>query len=371
MTDVDSDKFPNVSEYPEYAHIPESHQTKEISLGPGNEKKYQVFLKDPKTNDIIAIISRLYRLVNYSQTTDGKFDLDKYQKIMDRQSQQRVEERRNWQPFGKPKEVGRVKDFDATHGTENMKSKEDKADEVFLEFTDPSLIRKYYSQHPHLCNKEAVDMILSKSEKVEIDEAIKKPSHVKCRHCDGAHWTTKCPYKDMLGYKSDKGDRDESTTKDRNISHDVNDEQQPMYQDPNNNSSRGRYVPPAMRNQRRDSTASSDSNRGGRGGRGGRDGRDGRSDNGNYGNRSGGWKHDKPKVKGIKLDNIVDYVTDEEVKQLVEQFGRVYSCKVLTRWFGKFAFVNYTRQDIADEAIKKLDGYKFENSILAANWAKY
>ena len=79
-------------------------------------------------------------------------------------------------------------------------------------------------------------------------------------------------------------------------------------------------------------------------------------------------------VATVRITNLSEEATDEDVKQLCMPFGniqRTYLAKdKYTQASKGFAFINYHRREDAEKCIEKLNGYGYDNLILHVEWAK-
>nr|ALS04679.1 eukaryotic translation initiation factor 3 subunit G [Pseudodiaptomus poplesia] len=169
---------------------------------------------------------------------------------------------------------------------------------------------------------------------------------VKCRICKEDHWTTQCPYKDTLGPI-----RDTLSEVGRGI-----DEGAGVGGGPGGPSSiaavgggatTGKYVPPSKR--------------------GGDTGRPGQGDSMDRKGRG-------DETAAIRVSNLSENVSDEDLKELCQNFGRIARIFLAKdKNTGKckgFAFVNFHQKEDAAKAISTLNGYGYDHLILSVEWAK-
>lgn len=82
----------------------------------------------------------------------------------------------------------------------------------------------------------------------------------------------------------------------------------------------------------------------------------------------------KEDVNTLRITNLSSYTTEADLKELTQKFGhttRVFIARDREANVCKgFAFVSYQRRDDADRALKRLDGYGYDNLILRVEWAK-
>eukprot|EP00250_Pteridium_aquilinum_P008721 c1815_g1_i1 orf=136-1020(+) len=155
-------------------------------------------------------------------------------------------------------------------------------------------------------------------------------SLIVCRICGkkGDHWTSKCPFKDLMGAKGFG-------------------EKPPDDDAPNSSgatpatAAKSSYVPPSMRA----GAVKSD-------GDGMRRGRDENS---------------------IRVTNLSEDTREQDLQELFRPFGPISRIYVAfdreTGLSRGFAFINFVNREDAIRAINKLDGYGYDNLILRVEWA--
>ncbi|XP_043501142.1 eukaryotic translation initiation factor 3 subunit G [Polistes fuscatus] len=155
---------------------------------------------------------------------------------------------------------------------------------------------------------------------------------VKCRNCNGDHWTSKCPYKDtvLAGGK-------------------VPDDKKPLVSPAVPGAMAelkpqgSKYVPPSMR--------------------------DG-------GNKRGDamQMQRRDDTTAIRISNLSQSTTDADLDELVKSFGTVvkqYLAKEKqTNLCKGFAYVHFKYRAEAAKAIATLDGYGYDHLILSVEWSK-
>ena len=76
----------------------------------------------------------------------------------------------------------------------------------------------------------------------------------------------------------------------------------------------------------------------------------------------------------IFISNLSFRVTDEDLKQLFEEYGEISSAKVIKdRYTGKsrgFGFVELANEDLAKKAIEELDRAEFDGKVITVSVAK-
>jgi len=176
------------------------------------------------------------------------------------------------------------------------------------------------------------------SEQDKLKASLK--GNVKCRICKMDHWTKECPYKDDLGAIR------ESLAALEKESGMPGDEQEPSLD--MGQSSSGKYVPPSRR------------------------GMDGANRPG-MGDRMQDRRRDD--TAAVRVSNLPELTTDQDIKALFSAIGpiaRIFLAKDKaepTKCKG-FAFVNYINTYDAEQAIKKLNGFRYDHLILNVEWAK-
>ncbi|KAK9469292.1 eukaryotic translation initiation factor 3 subunit G-domain-containing protein [Lipomyces arxii] len=178
----------------------------------------------------------------------------------------------------------------------------------------------------------------SKEDSVEVDKKeTQKSSNITCRTCGGAHFTSRCPYKDKLS-TSDVAAGDSTTPQSSTP--------EPAAA-PSSGPLKSTYVAPHLRG----------ANGGGRG----------------DGERMGGYR-DRDDSATLRVSNIGEDVTESDLGRLFERFGkiqRLYLAKEKDTNRSKgYAFISYFDIPSAQKACQKLDGFGFENLILRVEFSK-
>jgi translation initiation factor 3 subunit G len=157
-------------------------------------------------------------------------------------------------------------------------------------------------------------------------------SSIKCRTCGGAHFTSKCPYKDTLGAV------DPATVPGDDVEAAVPSISTPAVP--------GRYVPAHLRS--------------GRGGLGLSDAQERRD------------RDDSTTLKISQLNEIVDEQMLRDT--LLANFGQVARVNIVrNRETGRskgLAFVQFYSEQQAQQALERLNGKGFHNLILQVEWSK-
>lgn len=162
----------------------------------------------------------------------------------------------------------------------------------------------------------------------EKTDSIMKADKVKsitCRHCQGAHWTSKCPIKDMLPVL-DSADRDSASP----------------FAPQSSTKSSGRYVPPSQRRGTDQASTESLSSR-------------------------------DDSLPTIRVTNLSENAMESDLRELFGDFGTITRTFVAkdhhTGRCKGFAFVTYNTREAAAEAIKHVDRHPYDNLILKVEWA--
>lgn len=152
---------------------------------------------------------------------------------------------------------------------------------------------------------------------------------VKCRTCNGDHWTLSCPYKDMvtklkpeekLPPPSGGGSGDDR------------------------NKSLNKYVPPSLR--------------------------DG-ANNRRGGDSANNQRHD---ALAIRISNLSPNTSDHDLEELVKPFGAINKLYLAKEKFTGlcrgFAYIHFKSKEDAHGAITALNGYGYDHLILKVDWSK-
>lgn len=178
-----------------------------------------------------------------------------------------------------------------------------------------------------------------------------KDKKVKCRICNGEHFTARCPFKDTMAPVGEEGSADVAAGP-----ADVADAAGGL------GSGKSSYVPPHLRN----------------GAAGG-------------GDRMGGGKFERSDESTLRVTNVsrallcayVQVLTliqvsemaeEQELRDMFERFGRVtrvFLAKDRETGLAKgFAFISFQERTDAAKACEKMDGYGFKHLILRVEFAK-
>ncbi|KAL7302744.1 eukaryotic translation initiation factor 3 subunit G-like [Trichogramma pretiosum] len=191
------------------------------------------------------------------------------------------------------------------------------AEDVFMQYLSSK-------EEDNKSDENALDKLKSMAEK----------SVMKCRSCNGNHWTSKCPFKDTLlgGPNNVMDDKKPS-----------NPAVGPGGAAEMSKPTGSRYVPPSMRdggNKKGDSM---------------------------YGQR-------RDDTAAIRISNLSESTTDYDLEELVKPFGaiqKIYLAKESTTNACKgFAYVHYKSRSDAARAIQHLNGHGYDHLILSVDWSK-
>ncbi|KAF3009325.1 hypothetical protein G7054_g13107 [Neopestalotiopsis clavispora] len=166
-----------------------------------------------------------------------------------------------------------------------------------------------------------------------------KDKTVKCRICNGEHFTARCPYKDTMAPVGAEGAADPAAG--------MGDEPAPSSAG-GLGAKKGSYVPPALRNG------------GGAAGAGGE--------------RMGGKFGERDDFATLRVTNVSEMAEEGELRDMFERFGRVtrvFLAKDRETGMAKgFAFISFVDREDAVKACNKMDGYGFKHLILRVEFAK-
>jgi len=161
-----------------------------------------------------------------------------------------------------------------------------------------------------------------------------KDKKVKCRICNGEHFTARCPFKDTMAPVGEEGSADVAAGP-----ADVADAAGGL------GSGKSSYVPPHLRN----------------GAAGG-------------GDRMGGGKFERSDESTLRVTNVSEMAEEQELRDMFERFGRVtrvFLAKDRETGLAKgFAFISFQERTDAAKACEKMDGYGFKHLILRVEFAK-
>ncbi|KAI5307299.1 DNA ligase (ATP) [Ascosphaera pollenicola] len=216
-----------------------------------------------------------------------------------------VADRRKWAKFGLEKGHAPGPSFDTTSVAENI---------VFKPSTNWKASQK-------------------EEEKEDEQGGMKdqlKDKKVKCRICNGEHFTARCPFKDTMAPVGE-------------VTPAVVEDERPS--GGGLGGAGGSYVPPHLR----------------KGGAA-------------TGERALGGKFERDDLATLRVTNVSELAEEQELRDLFERFGRVTRVFLAkdreTNLAKGFAFISYVERDDAARACEKLDGYGYRHLILHVEFAK-
>ncbi|KXH27371.1 RNA recognition domain-containing protein [Colletotrichum simmondsii] len=171
-----------------------------------------------------------------------------------------------------------------------------------------------------------------------------KDKQVKCRICNGEHFTARCPYKDTMAPVGADG---------ADVAAGLPDDPAPAAGGAGGaggaGAKKGSYVPPALR-------------AGATGGAG-------------AGDRMGGSKYgERDDLATLRVTNVSEMAEEQELRDMFERFGRVtrvFLAKDRETGLAKgFAFISFADRGDAVKAAAKMDGFGFKHLILRVEFAK-
>lgn len=160
-------------------------------------------------------------------------------------------------------------------------------------------------------------------------------ARVKCRICQGEHFTARCPFKGTMAPEGENAAPEATgataaAVADEGVA---------------GAGKSGKYLPPSMR--------------AGAGGGGGE--------------RMMG-KHERDDLATLRVTNVSEYAEEDELRDLFGRSGRVTRVFLAKdRETGRakgFAFVSFADRDDAAKAMSKMDGFGYNNLILRVEFAK-
>jgi translation initiation factor 3 subunit G len=165
-----------------------------------------------------------------------------------------------------------------------------------------------------------------------------KDKKVKCRICNGEHFTARCPFKDTMAPVGEEG-----------ATADVAAGAADTPEGPGGlGAVKGSYVPPHMRNGGAAASGSGD--------------------------RMGGGKYERDDLATLRVTNVSEMAEEQELRDMFERFGRVtrvFLAKDRETGMAKgFAFISFQERTDAAKACEKMDGYGFKHLILRVEFAK-
>ncbi|KAI1436095.1 eukaryotic translation initiation factor 3 subunit-like protein [Xylaria sp. CBS 124048] len=259
-----------------------------------------------------------YRLNDNGQKvkTTRRIRLVKHREVVN----PRVAERKTWAKFGLSENDGPGPQMDTTSVGENI---------IFRLSTNWRRDTKDEAKDP---NANAIKEQL-------------KDKTVKCRICNGEHFTARCPYKDTMAPVGAEGGADPAAG--------MGDETGPSQGAGGAGAGAGKkgsYVPPALRGDR--GAAAGDRMSGPSGSK--------------YGERDD--------LATLRVTNVSEMAEEGELANMFERFGRVARVFLAkdrhTKLAKGFAFISFADRGDAVKACAAMDGYGFRHLILRVEFAK-
>lgn len=179
-----------------------------------------------------------------------------------------------------------------------------------------------------------MQFITSKEEQDKPDEDVldklksMADKTVKCRTCNGDHWTLKCPFKDT-GYIQNKP-----------ATPAVDEKRPPAVED----KGKTKYIAPGLR--------------------------EGGGKRGETMTR----RHDDSSAAAIRVSNLSESTQEADLEELVKPFGdynKLFLAKDKSTGLCKgFAYIHFKSRSAAAAAIATLNGHGYDHLILSADWSK-
>ncbi|KAH6681158.1 eukaryotic translation initiation factor 3 subunit G [Plectosphaerella plurivora] len=166
-----------------------------------------------------------------------------------------------------------------------------------------------------------------------------KDKKLKCRICNGEHFTARCPYKDTMAPVGQEG---------ADVAAGMGDDEGAGAAGGAGGAGlkKGSYVPPALR------------------GVGG----------GGAGEKLGGKYPERDDLATLRVTNVSELAEEQELRDMFERFGRVtrvFLAKDRETGMAKgFAFISFADRGDAVKACDKMDGFGFKHLILRVEFAK-
>ncbi|KAK4462772.1 eukaryotic translation initiation factor 3 subunit-like protein [Cladorrhinum samala] len=229
----------------------------------------------------------------------------------------RVAERKGWAKFGQSAKDGPGPAHDTTTVGENI---------IFRPSTN--------------WRKDARDE--SKDPNAQAMKDKLRDKKVKCRICNGEHFTARCPYKDTMAPIGEAGAGGSA-----DVAAGLPEESAGA--GAAGAGKKGSYVPPALRGA------------GGAAGAG-------------AGERMGGKYGERDDLATLRVTNVSEMAEENELRDMFERFGRVtrvFLAKDRDTGMAKgFAFISFADRGDAVKACEKMDGFGFRHLILRVEFAK-
>ncbi len=176
-----------------------------------------------------------------------------------------------------------------------------------------------------------------------------KDKKVKCRICNGEHFTARCPYKDTMAPIGETTGGDTGAGSDDGMGGGGGGGLGGGGLGGGDGAKKGSYVPPALRGDRSAATGSSMAGLGGK-----------------YGERDD--------LATLRVTNVSEMAEEQELRDMFERFGRVtrvFLAKDRDTGLAKgFAFVSFADRSDAVKACSMMDGFGFKHLIIRVEFAK-
>ncbi|KAK4696867.1 translation initiation factor 3 subunit G, partial [Lecanoromycetidae sp. Uapishka_2] len=222
----------------------------------------------------------------------------------------RVAERKGWLKFGLEKGHAAGPSFDTTSVGENI---------IFR----PSVTWKKDGKEEKKVGDDPKDKL--------------KNMKVKCRICDGEHFTARCPFKDTMAPIGEDGAGGADGA--------VAGEEEGVTKEGGLGTGGGGYVPPHLR----------------------------KNGAAGAGERMGG-KYERDDLATLRVTNVSEFAEENDLREIFERFGRVTRVFLAKdRETGRakgFAFISFQERSDAAKACEKVDGIGYAHLILRVEFAK-
>jgi translation initiation factor 3 subunit G len=192
------------------------------------------------------------------------------------------------------------------------------------------------------------EAINAQTAKKEVEPAKKVVNTtIKCRHCNGDHWTTKCPYKDTLGSIGKlMGNESSSGAGNAPVTSSGASDAGSASGKPTGS----RYVPPSLRSSGASGPGAAP------------------------GSERPSFRRMNDDLPCIRVSSLSEDTTEADIQRLFGRFGPVTRIFLATdretRRCKGFAFITYRMREHAQKAIDTMDKVGFHNLLLQVEWSK-